>query len=242
MQHRQDSDKRNAVVYSASQNNPTNSVGTMHFVQTVGEAVSMSWSSSQSYSFTDGVSTSVKVDFPGVAEVSTSVSWSETWSLSEGTTKSASTTQSSSIENELPVDPHTCARGCAVGSSTKVEVPYTLSGRFSASGRAYYANTQLPDAGAVCCYLRPGGSGECPTMGHNKGGSGGWYIAPSAGYAAYYRSCPNLRYSGKDAVFSQSGLWSAGLDLSVDVNEVVGPEGQCPDESKCLTSTEFSIV
>lgn len=235
MKHRQDSNKQRAVVYSSSQNNPTNSEAEMDFLQTVGEGVSMSWSSSQSYAFTDGVAATVKVEFPEIAEVSTTVSFSETWSLSEGTTKSTTATQSSSISNHLPIDPHTCARGCAVGSSAKVEVPYTVSGYFSASGSAYYGETSLRSSGAVCCYLRPGGSNECPTMGHNKGGSGGWLIAPSPGYAAYHGTCPNLKRVGDSAAFTQDGLWAAGLDLSIDVDEVVGPEGQCPSEDKCMT-------
>lgn len=201
------------------------------FAHTVADTASYTWSSAHSGSVTASVTTSVEVDIPLVAKVSVKTGYSTTLNWEHGTSHTDSTTQTFGLTEHIVEEADSCTRACVLATQGSATVPYTMTGTFTGKLKTYESWADEEDA-FVCCYLRPGGSGDCAVLGHATGRAG-WGWSSNAGEAVKHGTCPGFGYSGTKATYKTTGTFKADMDFEADVVTSQGPYNNCPPESVC---------
>lgn len=208
-------------VYSTRWSNGLNLSQVQTFAKTIEKHVDQTWTNTVTTKVSDTLSVKESAGLPGVVQEEITDTITLALETTTTTSQTRTTVQSWAESQTINVPPETCIEGCMIERDGAVTAPYTFSGHiagtFSQSGGLWAAQ---------CCYLRPGGSGDCSNLG-SASGAAGWSFMASPSYfiqaanAAGRAQCKGFGTYGNDAVFSGSGTFRGGMGFNISIATVV---------------------
>lgn len=178
-----------------------------------------------------------KIGIPLIEESTLEMKFEEHWDLKTEQSKTTTASQTITVQEEINVHPETCTEACVMGKRQSIQLPYTIVGTYT--GRAAELGEEWAgNAGAVCCYLRPGGSADCGVFGHGDPDSKGWHLSASPGQMATDVAHPHITDCGDgsgNACARIPGQMTGGMQMKFQTYTYEYPPGGCPADSDSCT-------
>jgi len=208
-------------VNSAQWNNGLKLPQVQTFSKNIVKSVEQTWTNTVTATVSDTLSVTEKAGLPGIVQEEITDTLTVSLDTSTTTSQTKTTTQTWEESQTINVPAETCIEACMIERDGVVTAPYTFTGHIAGTyslGDGLYA--------AQCCYLRPGGSGDCSGLGSATGASGWSFVAPptyfiQAANAAGMAQCKGFGTSGNDAVFSGSGTFKGGMGFNISIATVL---------------------
>jgi hypothetical protein len=208
-------------VNSAQWNNGLNMSQVQTFSKTIQKSTAQTWTNTVTTRISDTLTVKESAGLPGVVQEEITDTISLALETTTTTSQTQTTVQSWAESQTINVPPETCIDACMIERDGAVTAPYTFTGHIAGT---YSQNGGL--YAAQCCYLRPGGSGDCSGLGSASGASGWSFLGSPNNFiqqanAAGKAQCQGFRTSGNDAVFSGSGTFRGGMGFNISIATVV---------------------
>jgi len=198
-------------------------------------STTVSFSQEEDFKVSAGIEMKFKVKVPWIGESDFKLDLGFEWDLKTTNSHSKTATQTVSVDEVLEMDPVSCTNACVVGTRSQITLPYNINFRYVG---------QLGDdwpvgSGAVCCFLRPGGSDECGILGRDPSNLG-WRVSSSIATMANFvfdgtrNNIQDCSDGSPDGCATIPGNMVSGLQMHYKVQVVPYPLNECPqDDNAC---------